>query len=545
MRLADNKRRKFWSKLPFKKWLSQKHTGDEFYADEIDDTSSEVDDEDSSECSFERRHSCSGTDFGGRRSSSAGQQFRHSSATLMPQDSEILKCKFTDKLQSRIFVGTWNVGGRTPNGEIDIDEWLCLKEPIDIYIIGFQEVVPLNAGNVLGAENNVPAARWLHLIRHTLNNSRYPSMRSCSTPSSIWHEAVEFTEYLNDLGADMASLEKEVEPFFLNVYQKGDHHSHKAVVNGPGERTCGGKSNRSGDSQPSTPISSPILSCRSLASYDQPVTQNRSRYALIASKQMVGIFLSVWIRGDLRRHVRNLKVSCVGCGLMGFLGNKGSISISMCLHQTTFCFVCSHLTSGQKDGDEIRRNSDVSEILKRTQFRHSHDLSGMDLPETILEHDRIIWLGDLNYRLSLSSSVTRSLLAKEDWDSLLQRDQLHIQRKAGRVFDGWHEGKIYFAPTYKYRANSDRYALERKLGEKRRTPAWCDRILWYGTGLKQLAYVRAEAKFSDHRPVFAVFSAEVDVLSRQKLKDFLGLKSSKVEMEELLPFSDNSRSFRI
>lgn len=35
----------------------------------------------------------------------------------------------------------------------------------------FQEIVPLNAGNILVAENNGPAAKWLTLIHQTLNNS--------------------------------------------------------------------------------------------------------------------------------------------------------------------------------------------------------------------------------------------------------------------------------------------------------------------------------------------------------------------------------------
>ena len=43
---------------------------------------------------------------------------------------------------------------------------------------------------------------------------------------------------------------------------------------------------------------------------------------MVASKQMVGIFLTVWVRGDIRESIRNLKVSCVGRGLMGYLGNK-------------------------------------------------------------------------------------------------------------------------------------------------------------------------------------------------------------------------------
>jgi hypothetical protein len=34
----------------------------------------------------------------------------------------------------------------------------------------------------------------------------------------------------------------------------------------------------------------------------------------------------VWVRSDIREHVKNLKVSCVGRGLMGYLGNKVSFA---------------------------------------------------------------------------------------------------------------------------------------------------------------------------------------------------------------------------
>jgi hypothetical protein len=134
---------------------------------------------------------------------------------------------------------------------------------------------------------------------------------------------------------------------------------------------------------------------------------------------MVGIFLTVWVRNEIRDDVRNLKVSCVGRGLMGYLGNKvnvpycntlvivtyvpqktknwiteppsflsqGSISVSMCLHQTSFCFVCCHLTSGEKEGDELRRNSDVLEILRKTRFPRVRGAGDVRSPETILEHE--------------------------------------------------------------------------------------------------------------------------------------------------------------
>lgn len=51
--------------------------------------------------------------------------------------------------------------------------------------------------------------------------------------------------------------------------------------------------------------------------------------------------------------------------------------------------------------------------------------------------------------------------------------QLRIEQQAGRVFKGWEEGRIYFAPTYKYLANSNHYVAQTSNSrEKRRTPAW-------------------------------------------------------------------------
>lgn len=46
------------------------------------------------------------------------------------------------------------------------------------------------------------------------------------------------------------------------------------------------------------------------------------RYCLAASKQMVGIFVCVWVRVALMQQISGLKVSCVGRGIMGYLGDK-------------------------------------------------------------------------------------------------------------------------------------------------------------------------------------------------------------------------------
>ncbi|KAK4281401.1 hypothetical protein QN277_012899 [Acacia crassicarpa] len=421
-----------------------------------------------------------------------------------------------DTLNLKMFVGTWNLGGKSPEDNLNLMEWLKSPSPEDIYVIGFQEIVPLNAGNVLGPEDSGPVAKWLSLIGQALNTDQFDHDRGnyndkATNQRGSQKPRFSFSDYL--------TLEDELG---TEGFAKWSHD----------------KSNASCSSE-----NSPTLASTSGRHGSNPRHHERRRYCLAASKQMVGIFLCVWVRSDLFSHLSNLKVSCVGRGIMGYLGNKGSISISMTLYQTSFCFVCTHLASGEKDGDEVRRNFDVSEILKRTKFSLSFNSTDLRLPpETILQHDNIVWLGDLNYRLASGYGDTCELLEKNDWLALLEKDQLRIEQRAGRVFEGWNEGTISFAPTYKYLANSDDYVVHTsKSKEKRRTPAWCDRILWKGEGLKQNWYVRGESKFSDHRPVYSQFSVKVDLTSKKIIPNSAPatLSSScpaKVQAEEQLMF---------
>lgn len=125
----------------------------------------------------------------------------------------------------------------------------------------------------------------------------------------------------------------------------------------------------------------------STTQFDRP--NSSSRYKLLASKKMVGIFLSIWMKKDLlRKHcVSNVKVCSVACGIMGYLGNKGSVSVSMSIDGTSFCFIAAHLASGEKKGDEGRRNHQVSEIFRRTVFPRLHEDHGHPHPISILGHE--------------------------------------------------------------------------------------------------------------------------------------------------------------
>ncbi|XP_024988753.1 type IV inositol polyphosphate 5-phosphatase 9 [Cynara cardunculus var. scolymus] len=385
-----------------------------------------------------------------------------------------------DTQKFKVFVSTWNVGGVTPTEDLNIDDLLdTCNNSCDIYVLGFQEVVPLRASNVLGSEKKKISMKWNSLIRKTLNKKSH-------------------NEYYNNGN--------------LREKQRNSFHATK-----------GNRSN----------IESSMI---------------QHEFRCLISKQMVGILISVWVRSDLHPFFRNPNVSCVGCGIIGCLGNKGSVSVRFHFHETSFCFICGHLASGGREGDERNRNSNASEILSRTTFPTTMGPS-LDLPKMILDHDRVVFLGDLNYRISLPERETRLLVNRKDWNTLLENDQLRMELMDGQAFESWHEGTINFAPTYKYHPNCDEYYGCGHLAtraKKKRAPAWCDRIIWTGEGLKQLLYTRSEIRLSDHRPVKAMFCTEVKV-SRMRYQSFClserfgcPTKTSNLEFHSDDEYSSNS-----
>ncbi|XP_066339004.1 type I inositol polyphosphate 5-phosphatase 10-like isoform X1 [Miscanthus floridulus] len=485
----------------------------------------------------------------------------------------------------RVFAATWNVAGKTPDRGLNLNVFLPSDDYSDIYVLGFQEVVPLNAGNVLVIEDNEPASRWLALINQALNRPSPPSDASAvleaSSSGYSFSRSLDTAAAVAPSPAASALQTPSSSPLDPSRFHKSSNreirragitlgrrlkectcpssdHLHRPPRRRPPHcrapclMGCGGsRSARAaaveGDSttsdddeevRASSFVASDVMTkspAAAGAAAGAAVAGQRESYCLVACKQMVGLFATVWVRCGLVPHVGHVRFSCVGRGIMGYLGNKGCISVSMSLHQTSLCFVCSHLASGEKEGDELRRNSDVVEILKNTQFRRLCKRSGRRIPERILDHDRVIWLGDLNYRIALSYTEAKKLVQANDWGALFEKDQLKTERESG-VFRGWNEGKIFFAPTYKYSWNSDTYAGEDVASKKkRRTPAWCDRILWHGEGIVQLCYIRGESKFSDHRPVCSVFIVEAAVPdNNNRLVKFASGPNMKVGAEELL-----------
>ncbi|XP_038944624.1 synaptojanin-1 isoform X12 [Rattus norvegicus] len=379
---------------------------------------------------------------------------RVSEQTLQSASSKVLKnmCenfyKYSKPKKIRVCVGTWNVNGGKQFRSIafknqTLTDWLLdapklagiqefqdkRSKPTDIFAIGFEEMVELNAGNIVNAS---------------------------TTNQKLW--AVEL----------------------------------------------------------------------------QKTISRDNKYVLLASEQLVGVCLFVFIRPQHAPFIRDVAVDTVKTGMGGATGNKGAVAIRMLFHTTSLCFVCSHFAAGQSQVKE--RNEDFVEIARKLSF---------PMGRMLFSHDYVFWCGDFNYRIDLPNEEVKELIRQQNWDSLIAGDQLINQKNAGQIFRGFLEGKVTFAPTYKY----DLFSEDYDTSEKCRTPAWTDRVLWRRrkwpfdrsaedldllnasfqdeskilytwTPGTLLHYGRAELKTSDHRPVVALIDIdifEVEAEERQKI----------------------------
>lgn len=191
------------------------------------------------------------------------------------------------------------------------------------------------------------------------------------------------------------------------------------------------------------------------------------------------------------------------------------------------CFINCHLAAGQTH--TAHRNNDVATILEAESLPTERDpdiraslyVGGGDGTQ-ILDHEVCILNGDLNYRIdAIPRNTVVDMIKRNEFSKLLERDQIMVSRRrvSGFRLSTFAEAPITFAPTYKYDVGTDNYDSS----EKKRSPAWCDRLLYRGPGrIKQIEYRRHEVKVSDHRPVSGTFKIRVkriDPKKREKAKE--------------------------
>lgn len=234
---------------------------------------------------------------------------------------------------------------------------------------------------------------------------------------------------------------------------------------------------------------------------------NDISYLKVKTVTLVGLALMVYVDSRLAAHVTDAQAEAVGVGLLGVGGNKGAVCVRFDLYDTSFCFVNSHLAAHQ--AHVSARNADYHTIVKRLAFTA---VGGEHKDVGMFDHDVVMWIGDLNYRLDLASDLghVHQRIRLQDWHYLLDHDQLNVEKAERRAFEVFREGPINFAPTYKYQPGTSEY--EQRPEKKIRFPAWCDRIQWRGAEdmICQLNYTCCmQYLMSDHKPVSSLFLIQV------------------------------------
>ncbi|KAF7593481.1 hypothetical protein BBP40_011487 [Aspergillus hancockii] len=241
-------------------------------------------------------------------------------------------------------------------------------------------------------------------------------------------------------------------------------------------------------------------------------------YVLLHSANLIGLFTCIFVKHKERQRIKDLSAAEVKRGMGGLHGNKGALILRFTLDDSSLCFVNCHLAAGQSQ--TAHRNNDIAAILEAESLpaetsltaRADRFVSGGD-GSMIMDHEICILNGDLNYRIdSIPRNVIIEDVRNNNLTKLLERDQLLASRRKNPGFRlrSFIEAPITFAPTYKYDVGTDDYDTS----DKKRSPAWCDRILYRGIGrVKQLEYRRHEVRASDHRPVSASFKLRVKTVS--------------------------------
>ncbi|EGO01411.1 hypothetical protein SERLA73DRAFT_103188 [Serpula lacrymans var. lacrymans S7.3] len=252
-----------------------------------------------------------------------------------------------------------------------------------------------------------------------------------------------------------------------------------------------------------------------------------SPYTVIHTESLVGLFTCMFAKNTERISLKDVAIASIKRGMGGRYGNKGGIVARFVIDDSSLCLINCHLAAGQHHVRQ--RNADVAAMLEEKSVFPASDAIEEPLAyvgggdgSMVLDHEIVFVNGDMNYRIDQRRDPVIAAISSGEYDTLLVHDQLTKEMKYNRGFRfrSFLEGPLTFAPTYKY----DRNSSEFDSSEKRRVPAWCDRVLWRSRDpgrVRLLHYQRYEVNVSDHRPISAGFTATVksvkqDVRAREK-----------------------------
>ncbi|CAM9256261.1 unnamed protein product, partial [Lampetra planeri] len=283
-------------------------------------------------------------------------------------------------------------------------------------------------------------------------------------------------------------------------------------------------------------------------------------YVRRESVRLQGLLLLVFVQSSLLPLVRDVHTAYTRTGLGGYWGNKGGVSVRASLCGLSFCFVNCHLPP--HEGGHLQRLDALERILDEQRYpavapamtpvendangsggdgggRDAAGRDGNGAGLAILEHDVVLCLGDLNFRIADHGlRFTRDSIDNGRLHLLWGKDELNISKANEAFLRDFQEGPLSFPPTYKFDQGTNTYDTS----GKQRKPAWTDRVLWRVKGdsrnapgpegegrgagavedrgdgaaapsarVKLLSYTsHMDCNVSDHKPVAAEFLIQLE-----------------------------------
>ncbi|CAM9717188.1 unnamed protein product [Ectocarpus sp. 4 AP-2014] len=96
------------------------------------------------------------------------------------------------------------------------------------------------------------------------------------------------------------------------------------------------------------------------------VSDDGTTFVLVAKEHLVGTWLAVFVRTSMLKQVSDVRSATVSAGMMGVMGNKGGVGIRLRLRDSSLCFVSSHLAAHRENIKA--RNENYQKILREMVF---------------------------------------------------------------------------------------------------------------------------------------------------------------------------------
>ena len=385
-----------------------------------------------------------------------------------------LREEFCDLEKIKIYVGTWNTASTEFNKikNINLDLWLKPKDPNlipDIYFIGFQEVVELNATNVI-----------------MINEEKQQQILK------EWN--IKINETIQKVGKYVKLVEMNlvgINFYFYILEEKANkvrNISKKLVKTGLGGATGNKGSCCINFDYENTTFS---IACSHLAA------GNKNKQRLKELDFVLNLKLNTFFNPEDK--------------------TKGFDITNQSLEE---------IMPTEEENKNIPSTTNINNINTSTTKEIINN-------ESTLFKDSDIWrlFGDLNFRVDMEYEEFSQYLKGSSWNKLVDYDQF-IKYKLASIesMENIQEDEIKFPPTYKYIIDSNEYDYtpentnmsqnqneNLKKSGKKRNPSWCDRIFYKKnayvtkggkkiiTGIQYNNVMDDNFQTSDHRPIYQIF----------------------------------------